>query len=200
MFRVFSRMVDKLRGVSGETFVSFRPVLATVCRVCPPRRVLEFGPGNSTRVILKHSMAYIVSIEESEQWYLRYRSKFPKRRVEVHHKKPGWDLQELNELGGPYDLIFVDGGDRAAELKHCVDLLAPDGVVFLHDAHREEYEPGIRAYPHVFFPERHSCLLCTSPHTLARLKANITPDLSCCCRYCGTEERRRYLAQFTSET
>lgn len=180
--------------------MSFKPHLKTICVHFQPKEVLEFGPGNSTAIILKYSAAHIISIEESKKWYREYRSKFSTDRVDVHYKSQGWDLHELSGLGGPYDLIFVDAGNRPAELKYCVDLLTQDGVVFLHDAHREEYEPGIRAYPQIFFPERHSCLMCKSSDAMAQLKTIITPDMSCRCRYCNTEKRNRYLAQFTKDT
>jgi len=199
---VFRKILRKIRGqqcVSRETFVSFKPYLTVICRRFQPRLVLEFGPGNSTAIILENTTAHIISIEESKKWYRKYHSKFPRDRVELYYKQPGWDLCELNSLGGPYNLIVVDGGNRTAELKHCTDLLTPDGIVFLHDAHREEYEPGIRTYPHIFFPERHSCLMCKSSDIMAQIKTIITPDLSCRCRYCNTDVRNRYLAQFTQE-
>ena len=199
MFRKILRKIRGQRDVPGETFISFESHLAAICKHFRPKEVLEFGPGNSTAVILEHSTAHIVAIEESKKWYRKYRSRFPSERFELSCKGPGWDLREVNSLGGPYDLIFVDGGDRPAQLKHCVDLLASDGIVVLHDAHREEYEPGIRAYPYFFFPERHSCLMCKSSEVMARLKRVLTQDLSCHCRYCNTEERNRYLAKFTGE-
>lgn len=196
MFKCIYRTISRLRGASSKTFASFKPFLAEVCREFDPKRVLEFGVGTSTAIILKNSKAQIISIEESKEWYEEYRSKFSSGRVELYCKEPGWDLCELNVLGRAYDLIFIDGGNRLAELKHCFDLLGPDGIVFLHDAHREEYESGIRAYPQIFFPERHSCLMCKSPDIMARLKIIITPDMSCRCRYCNTESRNRYLARF----
>ena len=189
----------RLRDTREATFASFKPYLAEVCSHFQPSKVLEFGPGTSTDVFLQHSNANIISIEESRIWCWKYRWKFRHRPVKVYHKKPGWDLSEINSIGGPYDLIFVDGGNRPRELKYCVDLLAPDGVVFLHDAHREEYADGIRAYPFVFFPERHSCLMCKSPDVKAGLKTILKPDYSCRCQYCNTETRNIYLSEFIEE-
>ncbi len=181
---------------ASSFFIAHPSFLEIICEHFRPETVLEFGPGNSTSVILEKSQARIVSIEESKKWYRKYRSKFPQECFQLYYKESGWDLSELDNLGGPYDLIFVDGGDRTNELKYCFNLLAPNGIVFLHDAHRQEYEPGIRSYPHIFFPERHSCIVCKSSDVMKKLKQIITQDMNCRCQYCDTEIRNRYLAQF----
>jgi predicted O-methyltransferase YrrM len=196
MLKKIFRKIKRLRGSKSETFASFKPFLSAVCDEIKPLRVLEFGVGTSTAVIKEHSQAHIISIEESKEWYEEYLSKFSDKRVELYHKAAGWSLDELKEYGGEYDLIFVDGGDRLEELKYCVNLLAPNGVVYLHDAHREVYEAGVRAYPEIFFPERHSCVMCKSAEVMARLKKVVVEDYSCRCKYCGTDERRKYFAQF----
>ena len=196
MIKPLLRTIRRLRGASGKTFVSFEPYLEEICRHFQPRKVLEFGPGKSTQILIVHGAADIVSIEESREWYEKYRRQFEPHGVRVIHKPSGWDLIELREFDGPFDLVFVDGGDRTAELQACASRVAEDGIVFLHDAHREEYEPGIRAYPFVFFPERHSCVMCRRSDVLERLQRVLPPDYGCRCKYCGTEERRRYLAKF----
>ena len=199
MLKRVMRTIRRLRGASGSSFVSFMPYLQKVCEHFGPKRVLEFGPGKSTRIFLAHSEATIVSIENSREWYDKYKAEFTDQRVRLIHKPPGWDLEELREIGGQFDCILVDGGDRTAELKFCVPFLADEGIVYLHDAHREEYEPGIRSYPHIFFPERHSCVMCKSPAVLAELKKVLVPDYTCRCKYCNTEVRNRYLAAFLSQ-
>ncbi len=193
----WGRLRDRFRGVSGQTFVSFRPHLAAICKTLKIEDVLEFGPGNSTIIVLADTDAKVISIEESSEWYEKYRKRFPRDRVTVHHKQTGWDLSELDDLGGPYDLIFIDGGDRPAELHHAHRLLKPDGVVYLHDAHREGYEEGICSYPHRFFPERHSCILTLDGKVMETLKSAITCDYSCACKYCSSDERREYFARIT---
>lgn len=44
--------------------------------------------------------------------------------------------------GRKFDLILIDGRRRNECLLVARELLAPGGVVILHDAHRERYEPG----------------------------------------------------------
>lgn len=199
MLKKLARALGLRLSRRGTTFQSFVTPLTRLCEARPPKRVLEFGPGTSTRVILEHSAATIVSIEESREWYERYAAEFPPERVRVLHKTPPWDLAELDALGGPFDLIFVDGGDRVAEMKHSPRLLAAGGLVYLHDAHRDNYEPGIRTYPHVYFPDRHSCILTQDEDVWRRVRELLPQDWSCRCRYCDTPERQTYLAQFHDE-
>lgn len=199
MFASVARLVRRLQGVHGDSFISFRPWLTLLCRHVRPRRVLEFGPGWSTRIMLKHTDSQIVSIEESPKWYQKYRREFDPTRVDLHYKPPGWSLDELQTLGPPFDVIFVDGGRRAQQLAFGAKLLSERGVACLHDAHREEYEPGIRAYAHVYFVERHGCILTNNADVMAEIRTVIAPDWSCRCKYCGTPARRAYLARFAAE-
>jgi hypothetical protein len=199
MLQIITRVLHRLRGVHGETFISFRPWLTTLYEHFKPQRVLEFGPGWSTRIGLQHSAAQIVSIEESAEWYDKYRRELDSPRVELLHRAPGWDLAELTTLGPPFDLIFVDGGRRAEELIAATKLLAPQGITALHDAHREDYEAGIRAYPHIYFPERHGCIMTQDAGVMDAVRRVVQPDWSCNCKYCGTPARRQYFAQFMPE-
>lgn len=180
----------------ASTFRSHERPLTELCRILDPKQVLEFGPGFSTKIMLENSQSKIVSIETSREWYETYRTEIPEDRVQLIYEEPGWDLGKLDRLTGHFDLIFVDGGDRVGELIHCFDMADENTVVYLHDAHREDYEPGIRKYPYVYFPERHSCILCKSAELDQRIRSAIPPDYSCKCKYCSSEDRRRYLAQF----
>lgn len=196
MLQTITRMLHRLRGVHGESFISFRPWLTALYRHVQPRRVLEFGPGWSTRIALRHSAAHIVSIEESRRWYEKYRREFDPARVQLLHREPGWDLAELTQFGPPFDLVFVDGGRRTEELIRAASLLSPRGVAALHDAHREDYEPGIRAYAAVYFPERHGCVLTHDAARLHELRGVLPSDWSCHCKFCGTPARQAYFARF----
>lgn len=112
------------------------------------------------------------------------------------YKAPDWDLNDIKKENIEFDFVFVDGGDRVKELKFCKQILSLTGVVFLHDAHREDYFDGIIAYPYIYFIERHSCLLLENKKIYNTLKEKIIPDYSCKCKYCSTEERRAYFSQF----
>lgn len=57
------------------------------------------------------------------------------------------------ELGRPFDVIIVDGRFR----RHCLlvgaEVLAPKGILILHDAQRTHYHSSLSIYSHVQFLE-----------------------------------------------
>jgi hypothetical protein len=90
--------------------------------------------------------ATLTSIEHDEVWYRHWQARLNLERVELR-------LHRLNEgytappgVEGPYDLIFVDGRRRRRCLRLAAHLLAPDGVVILHDAQREHYHEAFGLY------------------------------------------------------
>ena len=56
-----------------------------------------------------------------------------------------------NEVGGPFDVIIVDGRYRRRCLLVAKEVLAPDGIVLLHDAQRVHYHSSLEVFPHVRF-------------------------------------------------
>jgi hypothetical protein len=194
--------LDKLRRTisrhrkTGTTFLSFKRPMIDLCQTLPLNTVLEFGPGYSTEIILEYSSAKIISLETDQQWYQRYKDRFDPKRVKVIYLPELEALDITNQLGRDFSLVFIDGGDRLTELNLAFELTDEKGVVYLHDAHREEYEPGIRLYPYYYFPERHSCLLFKDLSTFRVTKASIPSDYSCHCQYCSTPERRAYFSKF----
>jgi len=121
------------------------------------------------------------------------------QRLRLICRQPPWDLGELLSLEPSFPFVFVDGGDRLSELLFCYDLLDERGVVFLHDAHREDLEEGIRRYPFVHFAEFHSCVLSKSESVHEHVKRVIGSDFSRPSAYVSSPERQRYLAQFIEE-
>lgn len=198
---ILKKLTDHVRGNSkgGTTFVSFRTPLIRLCQAIPLETIIEFGPGHSTQIFLEHTMAKIFSFETDLKWYNEYREQYDSERVQVIYKPLGWDLNDIYRYGRNFSLVFVDGGDRVAELKFAYHLIAENGAVFLHDAHREDYEEGIRCYPFIYFPERHSCILSRNKHLHERIKATVPSDYSCNCQYCSTKARRQYFNQFVQE-
>ncbi len=181
----------------GTTFVSFITPLTKICQNILLETIIEFGPGYSTQVFLEHAPnAKIFSFETDKKWYNTYKDKFDPTQVKVIYKEPGWDLKEMHAYGESFSLIFVDGGDRLSALEVAYDLIGDEGIVYLHDAHREEYEPGIHRYPHVYCPERHSCILTRNEALIETIKTAVPPDYSCNCKYCSSPDRRAYFSQY----
>jgi hypothetical protein len=92
-------------------------------------------------------------------------------------------------------LFFIDGGDHMDVFRLAYKIMPESGLAILHDAHREDYEIGIRLFPHIFFPERHSCISTKSHWVHECILQEINPDYSCNCRYCSSPERQAYFQQ-----
>jgi SAM-dependent methyltransferase len=186
--RVLRRL--RLAPEQSTSFSSFQSYLPALVRWAEPAQVLEFGPGFSSRLILANSAAKVLSFETHPAYFERARREVPSERFELRLAPSGADFVAL--AGRRFDFIFVDGGDRVKNLEQAHALLADDGLLVLHDAHREGYEPGVLRYPHGYFIENHSLLLGKSAARLAAAKERFPPDASCACRYCGTPDRVDY--------
>ena len=192
--RIFNTL--RARRKQGTTFVSYRPSLVRLCECLPLEQIVEFGPGISTRIFLAHSQAHIWSYETNLDWFKRYQSSFDTQRVDVIYCGPDWTVGKISGQVPQVSLAFIDGGDRLQALLYFGRSLPQEGVAFLHDAHREDYETGLRAFPYVYFTERHSCILLKDHELYQAVRAAIPPDYSCHCQYCSSPERRAYFNQF----
>lgn len=160
---------------------SFDRVLSHLCRERSPRSVLEWGPGYSTEIILKHSSeAKILSVEHDPKYVRKMTRRFEgDDRVEIVHRAltmkagkstgyvnyPAWrSVKEHGEVKRQYDLVFVDGRSRFDCLVTARQLAKEDGVVVLHDSHRKAYRPAVGLFPHVLdYDERRTIVMSLSP-------------------------------------
>jgi len=128
---------------------SFKETLIFWLKQLKPKRLLEWGPGFSTQLMLDHCDGTIHSIEHWYRWYEAARNQFKGNpHVELFYCP---DLEEYPYLPrdwGKFDLIFVDGfcNLRVKCLLASVDYLAEGGVVMLHDCERIKYDPGREPY------------------------------------------------------
>lgn len=119
-----------------------------------PMRCLEWGGGLSTLQFpaLLDPSATWRSIEHDTGWAAELTRLVTRPGVSVHHVPPddpsftgdGDATSFASYLaaaddGAPYDFIFIDGRARAACVERAQRLLAPGGVVVLHDANRDQY-------------------------------------------------------------
>jgi predicted O-methyltransferase YrrM len=186
------RLLRRLGVISERktAFSSFQSYLPALVRWAAPERVLEFGPGFSSRLILDNSAARVLSFETHPGYFERARREIVSPRFELRLAPAGPDFATL--AAERFDFIFVDAGDRVKNLEQSLELLADGGIVVLHDAHREGYEPGVRRYARGYFIENHSLVLCKDPGRLEEVKARFPADGSCACHYCGTPARIEY--------
>lgn len=129
-------------------------------------RVLEWGSGGSTvyfsNFLRGRGIPFSwVSIEYNRVWYDRVRGEtadmpevslilFDVGNTEL--KQRGAPMDEYvsypTTTGKQYDVIIVDGRKRRRCLEVARTVLAPGGVVFLHDAQRPYYHCAFRKYAH----------------------------------------------------
>lgn len=119
------------------------------------KNILEWGCGGSTLwMAMMCRGAQIISVEHDRVWYERVSvackalhdcgmSEQPDGLL-LLGSPPAYFSGGSLRACAPYDLIFVDGHERPACLAASYDLLAPGGVVFLHDSQRKEYAKAKR--------------------------------------------------------
>ena len=198
MLAKFHLLISTLKK-RKTTFSSYSKSLIELCKILSPDSILEFGPGLSTKIFIKHTDSSIISIEQNGIWYQKYNNAFPEDRVRLLFLPNGLRSNVKEDLTNKFSLIFIDGGDRLDALEFGYKQISSRGAVFLHDAHREEYESGIRRYPYIFFPERHSCILTKDQPTYSTIRQRIKIDYSCSCQYCSSLSREAYFGQFSEK-
>lgn len=117
--------------------------------------ILEWGSGGSTKFFTNflnhHKISYSwVSIEYNKKWYEKV-SKWDMKNVKIYLfdcKNNNLKQKDTNmddyinfplSLKEKFDVIFVDGRKRRRCLINSTKILAQNGVVVLHDAHRKYY-------------------------------------------------------------
>jgi len=141
-----------------ERLVSYEHVLRTACRAINPKRVLEWGPGASTRMITEECPgAQILSMEHEKKWANRFNQdplpnvKIVLRSVDLRGGTSQgyvtWPLYQYKMNDGKgYDLIFIDGRFRFDCLVIASQLLNSGGCVIIHDTHRKIYHPAFNLF------------------------------------------------------
>jgi predicted O-methyltransferase YrrM len=160
-----TRLIRRLRTYRDTPWM--RPaeedLLRDLLTALRPRRCLEWGGGLSTVQFpaLLPADATWTAIEHDAGWARTLAGMVTRPGTTVRQVPPD-DLAfvgdgdavsfarylEAADAGAPYDFIFIDGRARAAALTRAHGLLAPGGVVVLHDANRDAYLGPATRYPH----------------------------------------------------
>ena len=113
-------------------------------RLRPEHAVFEYGAGYSTLYFAARCVA-VTAVEHDRAWFEEVRRLAPEHVALLHRAAgPGY-WNAAAESGRRYDLILVDGLERARCLPHALEALSPGGVVLLDDSHREAYGSAVRA-------------------------------------------------------
>ncbi len=158
---------------TARTWDSYKNPLLAVLHALNPKSVLEYGPGESTKIFHNHdSVSLIDSIEHSQQWEAKLdKSKFHKLEVylEPKHYKYPYVLGRC----ASYDIIFVDGIERPI----CIGLsrfrLNRSGVVVVHDAERLEYKQAYELWGLKYFVDNGSTVFLTNSNEVGELLGRI---------------------------
>jgi hypothetical protein len=118
-----------------ETFLAERP----------GARVFEWGAGAST-IWLARRCASVTSVEHDPDWLARFKRQADGRdNIALMGRSITTDayVAAIDEVGGLFDLIVVDGRQRVACLERARDRLAPQGLILFDDSGRARYRDGI---------------------------------------------------------
>jgi len=155
------RAIKSLDMLINMGNISFSSLLKKYCNKIKPKRILEWGPGDSTIMMAEWCPdAVIASIEHQEEWYNFWLKEFEKKKItkislflkgapEENREDLWWMYytQPLNDMiHKSFDLIFIDGRERVRCMEYAKKVLNPGGVVILHDAQRGEYAKGIELF------------------------------------------------------
>ncbi len=129
--------------------VSEVKIIESLLRAQRPQRVLEWGSGWSTVYWPKRcpGLREWVAIEHEPRWYERIKGRVVDC-VDLRLVARAEYYVPLLWGEKAFDLIFVDGLYRRACLLVAARILAPGGIVVLHDAGRLEYRASWGVFPH----------------------------------------------------
>lgn len=135
-------------------------------RIQPDWVCFEWGSGGST-VWLAELARQVVSIEHNKEWYdttnewLKQYGLEDKAIVNLRELGNGYADYILKYPDAYFDLIEIDGRERALCLKYALPKLKPGGILVIDNSEREQYqasmnEAGIKKWEHVDFFSGHS--------------------------------------------
>lgn len=115
------------------------------------RSVLEFGSGQSTLWWSKHA-AKVTSLENDPSWYERVRKSLP-ANASVSLIADWFMRDDPIERSDTFDVIIVDGLDRARGTELAIKHLAPDGALIIDNS--EGYWSLDGSYPIIDMLNKH---------------------------------------------
>ena len=117
-------------------------------------KVFEYGGGWST-LWFADRVDRVASVDHDESWHAALSARIPEN-VELHFRRPLPDDDEPDQAEpspyvtcieqypvGSFDVVVVDGVERAACTRSAVDHLRPDGLLILDNSDRAEYRGAI---------------------------------------------------------
>jgi len=106
--------------------------------------MFEYGGGSSTFFFSKY-VNEIFTVESDKEWYKKLKSKCQLNVTPIYKKliRDGEYAKMAVDTGKKFDIISVDGRDRANCIKNALSALKDEGVIILDDSEREEYKESV---------------------------------------------------------
>jgi len=144
----------------ASSIKSHETLLRKYMQLVKPERIIEWGPGESTEIMLDEDPdVKIISIEHDTAWYNKAVERFkdyPNVGLKLYDramekkkcKYPYWAFK-----WAPYDLAFIDGRRRVECAIVAMQCLSDKGVAILHDAGRRVYRKPLDPFIQVLEEE-----------------------------------------------
>lgn len=111
----------------------------------PGARVFEYGAGASTAWLSRRADT-VISVEHHPEWHNRLMIEgFPNANIWLRALDDGAYVGAIDEAGGYFDLIVIDGRRRVECLQRAVSHLKSGGIVLFDNSGRHRYRPGIES-------------------------------------------------------
>jgi len=107
-------------------------------------KVFEYGSGNSTLWLSKR-VEKVVSVEHETGWFEMIKEKLGRQKnVEYLFRdlENGDYVAEISKYENEFDVVIIDGRQRAACALGAVHALTEAGVIIWDNAEREQYQEG----------------------------------------------------------
>lgn len=100
------------------------------------KKIFEFGCGNSSRFWATRADR-VISVEDNETWLEKWKSEFSEPNIEILYRSEGPDYYNaILENDDKYDIIVVDGKNRAECAENAMKRLADGGIIIVDDSDR----------------------------------------------------------------
>ncbi len=152
----------------AKSMSSYSETLYSILDEFKPKTIFEWGPGISTQIMSLYPSVEMIVSTEHELVFFEMVEKLNLGNVLLKHED---DMDAYVSCIGNthYDLIFIDGRDRA----RCLELAKTlSDLVMLHDAARSDYRESVDHFKYqVWTDEGNTAVLTNSDETYARIKS-----------------------------
>jgi len=140
-------LIPELAGTTPWWLYAAIDKIASVIK--PDWRVFEWGSGGST-LWLAQRVLTVISYDHDEAWGRKTQHELAQFGLDnatvtlIHNLDQYADV--IQSYTAPFDLVVVDGRNRAGCLRHAGYHVKPGGYVLLDNSEREQYQDAMRLY------------------------------------------------------